>query len=40
MWSGDPSGGTNSSWAVAPGFSLALVLTFAPCELMFTDLAR
>src|SRR6266568_5102960 len=38
--SGGPSGGTNSSCTVAPVFNRALVLTFAPCVLMSTDLAR
>src|SRR6266567_3586352 len=38
--SGGPSGGTNSSCTVAPVFNRALVLTFAPCVLMSTDLAK
>ena len=38
--SGAPSGGTNSNCTIAPVFNLALVLTFVPCMLMSTDLAR
>src|SRR6266481_3412267 len=38
--SGGPSGGTNSSCTVAPVFNRALVLTFAPCVLMSTDLDK
>src|SRR6266849_4277514 len=38
--SGGPSGGTTSSCTVVPVFSRALVLTFAPRVLMFTELDK
>src|SRR5437762_2589169 len=38
--SGGPSGGTNSSCTVVPVFNRALVLTFAPCVLMSTDIDK